>query len=175
MGHLPPQKELECQINSVRAPDTQSFLYQGTARGTQRQTLCQRADLDKTLGVFNVVFIPLPSSLEPLLLPGGMCVGALFTGPVSHPASVLHTARLTWTCVVQAWRGTLSAQHNRAQHNTPHSPGRPGEVHCLDSTTEHTTLPRQAWRGTLSAEHHTPQPGLPVTTQNISGNHILDC
>lgn len=54
-GTLAAQKELKCQINSVRAPDTQEFLYLAPWEA-DKDRLCQRAGLDYRLGLFLFIF-----------------------------------------------------------------------------------------------------------------------
>lgn len=64
-GTLASQKELKCQINSVRAPDTQEFLYLAPWEADKDRLCVSEQALTKQWGFFLLLF----SQLMPLLPP----------------------------------------------------------------------------------------------------------
>lgn len=66
-GTLASQKELKCQINSVRAPDTQEFLYLAPWEADKDRLCVSEQALTKHWGFFPPLL--LFSQLLPLLPP----------------------------------------------------------------------------------------------------------
>ena len=86
-GTLASQKELKCQINSVRAPDTQEFLYLAPWEADKDRLCVSEQALTKHWAFFFFFFLLLLlfSQLLPLLPPPPFVIFERRSGTMSPP------------------------------------------------------------------------------------------